>query len=254
MKTKHILLVLILLSFNFSFAQSPKEGLAFAKNMLSLIKQNKAAELATMVYFPLERPNPIPDIQDEQAFVAYFPTLFDEKFRKMIPATIKPENILAKNGIYGLVGGPFAGEIWFDEEGIMSINYNSVAEMTLEKTLDAKVKALIHPSVNQWESNIFVGKSKNLLVRIDLMKDDTYRYASWSKGKPISEKPDLVILGGEMDIQGTMGGPSWLFKNKNWEYFVMEDYECEECEASDKVLVLSENGVVKSKIILNSFK
>jgi hypothetical protein len=254
MKTKFLFSSCFLLFVNICFAQSEDKGLAKAEEILSLVKQNNASQLSKLVEYPLKRPNPIPDIRNEEAFVAYFPTLFDEKFKNLIPSVINSELILNRNGMYGLVGGPFSGEIWFDENRIVSVNYNSGKERTLGETIDAKTKAMIHPSVNQWASNNFVGKSKNLLIRIDRMSDDTYRYAAWSKGKTISQKPDLVILDGEMEIQGSVGASFWTFKNKNWTYILLEDYACEKCKDNDKILVLSENGVVKSRIILTHSK
>jgi hypothetical protein len=55
----------------------------------------------------------VPDTRNEKEFVAYFPTLFDAKFKKLIPKFSKKE-VFIRNGMFGLVGEIFAGEIWFD--------------------------------------------------------------------------------------------------------------------------------------------
>jgi hypothetical protein len=231
------------------FAQDIKEGYVFGKKLLLLISQNKPAELAKYVHYPLQRPNPIPDIKNQKEFVAYYPNLFDAKFKKLIPKFGQKE-VFVRNGLYGMVGDVFSGEIWYDETGIVSINYFSDKEMALEKSLTKMIQSAIHPSVNQWESNVFVGKSKNLLVRVDRLSNGDLRYASWSKGKPISEKPDLIILKGEEIHEGTMGATYWTFTNKNWKYIIQNQEVCENCDQDSFELVLEENGVEKSRVVL----
>lgn len=214
MRIRSFQIIILLLFGNFVFAQNPKTGYIMGKKILTLISQNKPAELAKYVHYPLQRPNPIPDIKNAKEFVAYYPNLFDVKFKKLIPKFNQKE-VFVKNGLFGMVGDVFTGEIWFDETGIVSINYFSDKEMALEKSLSKMIKAVIHPSVNQWESNVFVASSKNLLVRVDRLANGDLRYASWSKGRPISQKPDLVILNGEEVHEGTLGSTFWAFTNNN---------------------------------------
>jgi hypothetical protein len=253
MKTKLLLVLLIIVYCFTSFAQDTKEGYVVGKKILNLINQNKANELAEFVNYPLQRPSPIPDIQNEKEFVAYFPTLFDTKFKKMIPKFSQKE-VLARNGMFGMVGEVFTGEIWYDESGIYSVNYNSDREMALEKALNDKTKALIYPSMKDFESNIVMLKSKNLELRIDYTKDAKIRYASWSKGKAISQKPDLVLFGNQEISDGHPPFPFYVFKNKNWKYIVTEEFECEDCDILDRMLILEENGVEKSRILMRISK
>ncbi len=253
MKTK-LLVIVAIVAFSFtSFAQDPKEGFIMGKKILNLINQNKAAELAELVNYPLQRPNPIPDIKNAKEFVAYYPNLFDAKFKKLIPKFSQKE-VFVRNGLFGMVGDVFHGEIWFDETGIVSINYFSDKEMALEKSLSKMIKAVIHPSVNQWESNVFVASSKNLLVRVDNLANGDLRYASWSKSRPISQKPDLVILKGEEVHEGTLGSTIWTFTNNNWKYTILNQEACENCDQDSYELVLEENGVEKSRVVLKLSK
>lgn len=253
MKIKSLLVVAFIASFFSSFAQDPKEGYAIGKKILNLINQNKAAELAELVNYPLQRPSPIPDIQNEKEFVAYFPTLFDAKFKKIIPKFTQKE-VLVSNGMFGMVGEVFTGEIWYDESGIYSINYNSDREMALEKTINEKLRSIIHASIKEFESNILMLKSKNLEVRIDYTKEGKYRYASWSKGKPIGLMPDLVLFSNEANFDGHPPIPSYVFSNKNWTYTVTEAFECEDCDMLDRMLILEESGIEKSRIFMRISK
>lgn len=253
MKTKLIFIIAIIAYSFTSFSQNPKEGYAIGKRILDLINQNKATELAELVNYPLQRPSPIPDIQNEKEFVAYFPTLFDAKFKKIIPKFSQKE-VMATNGMFGMVGEVFTGEIWYDESGIYSVNYNSDREMALEKALNDKTKATIHPSLKDFESNIVMLKSKNLELRIDYTKDAKCRYASWSKGKPLSQEPDLVLFGNQEISDAHPPFPFYVFKNKNWKYIVTEEFECEDCDILDRMLILEENGVEKSRILMRITK
>lgn len=253
MKKRVHLLFIFLFFVSVSYAQIPDDGYRMAKKILNLIAQNKPAELAKLVNYPLSRPNPIPDIKNQAEFIAYYPNLFDAKFKKMI-VPIKQDHLMERNGIYGFVGDPFAGEIWFDDRGIVSINYSSDKEQSLQKTLDKMVKATIHPSVNQWESNVFVAKSKNLLVRVDEMPNGDLRYSSWSKGKPINQKPDLVLYNGTKEILGSMGNITWTFSNENWLYIFNNYLECESCKKNEVELILQESGIQKSRIVMTISK
>ncbi len=250
MKTK-LLVIVAIVTFSFhSFAQDPKEGFIMGKKILNLINQNKVVELAELVNYPLQRPSPVPDIQNEKEFVAYFPTLFDAKFKKMIPKFSQKE-VLVRNGMFGMVGEVFTGEIWYDESGIYSVNYNSDREMTFEKTINEKLRSIIHESLKEFDSNILMLKSKNLEVRIDYTKEGKYRYASWSKGKPISLMPDLVLFSKEANFDGQ---PSYVFNNKNWTFTITEAFECEDCDMQDRILILEENGIEKSRILMRISK
>lgn len=253
MKIKLLSIVAVIACSFASVAQDPKEGYVIGKKILNLINQNRATELAELVNYPLQRPSPVPDINNEKEFVAYFPTLFDAKFKKMIPKFSQKE-VMARNGMFGMVGDVFTGEIWFDESGIYTVNYNSDKEMALEKALNDKTKSMIHSSLRDFESNIVMLKSKNLELRIGYTKDGKCRYASWSKGKAISQKPDLVLIGTQEISDAHPPYPFYVFKNKNWKYTVTEEFECEDCDMLDRMLILEENNVEKSRILMRISK
>ena len=102
----------------------------------------------------------------------------------------------------------------------------SAEESKLNDAQTAKLKSLVHPSVNEWEKNILVGRSNNLTIRVDRTVKGL-RYASWSKGHSMAEKPDLIIFNGAEEAQGTMGGSTWTFKNGNWTYVIDDVRSCE---------------------------
>jgi hypothetical protein len=226
MRTKHFSCLLVLLFTLFqSQAQVDNTHLKQARQLIRFIKESRANELAALVKYPLRRDNPLPNIADQQQFIKLYPVLFDGTFKQKLNS-FTPDDIFERNGMYCL----FSGDIWMDENGkIITLNYSSAEEQKLKETKAAEIKAQMHPSVNNWKTNILVWQSGNLLVRIDETKTGL-RYAAWSKGRSISEKPDLILYNGTQEFQGTMGGVSYIFKNDKWKYVVDDVQLCELAE------------------------
>lgn len=211
-------------------ADVPKAIIKRYRLIISLIKENKVNELASLINYPLIRQNPLKDIANEKEFIAYYPILIDNAFKREL-TLYADSDIFEHHGQYGLVGGPFSGDIWLYEDGnIAAINYSSYHEKKLQDQLTKKIQSEIYPGVNSWKTNILVCKSKNLLIRID-ETNKGLRYICWSNGHPISSKPDLVLYNGIEEAQGTMGGWTWTFKNGDWTY-IIDDVEI--CETEDK--------------------
>jgi len=231
----------------------PPEIVKSYHRIVRLIRENKANELAAMVQYPLKRKNPLPDIANAKQFIANYNILFGDEFRKKLKL-YNDSDIFEHNVGYGLVGGPFNGDMWVDESGkITGITYNSAKQIELMNQITKKIQRQIYPGVNTWKENILVCKSAKLLIRID-WTDKGLRYVCWTKGRPTSEKPDLILYNGTEEAQGTMGGWTWTFKNGDWTY-VVDDVEM--AETDDKVglfLRLLFKDVEKSSIRLTEIK
>ncbi len=57
-------------------------------------------------------------------------------------------------------------------------------------------------------------------TRIDQLDDNTYRYASWRKGKNESPKPNLILYNGKMEIQGSGGNHTFTFVSGRYKYMI----------------------------------
>jgi hypothetical protein len=227
---KKLYVIVFLLVVSVCQAEVPKTIVKRYRLIISFIKENKVKELANLVSYPLKRQNPIKDIANAKEFFSYYASLIDNDFKRKL-TLYADSDIFEHNFQYGLVGGPFNGDIWLNEDGkITAINYSSHNEKKLLKLLTKKIQSQIYPTVNSWDKNILVCKSKNLLIRIDETTKGL-RYISWRKGHPISSKPDLVLYHGVEEAQGTMGGWTWTFKNGDWTY-IIDDVEM--CETDDK--------------------
>ena len=248
---KSIFILSLLINTFIGLGQVPKSIVKKFQTVIEFIKENNAIELSKFVEYPIERGYPIPTIKNKSEFISYYPTLFDKEFIDKLKK-FSEQSIFSKNESYGLVGENFTGEIWINENGyITTINYSSLQEKNLKTELTKKEKASIHSSIRQWNENILIAKSDKLLIRID-QTDKGLRYACWSKGHPMSEAPDLILLNGTEERQGTMGGWIWIFKNKEWEY-VIEDVEiCGEPDECGLIFSLFFNSELKQSTHLKS--
>ncbi|GAA3960408.1 hypothetical protein GCM10022210_05160 [Mucilaginibacter dorajii] len=222
--------------------------------IIKLIQADKAEELSKLVAYPLKRENPLKDIANAKEFIAYYPVMFDAAFKKKLSG-FRGSAVMEQHGNFGLVGEEFSGEMWLNEKGlIMSVNYISKREQDLKDQLTKSIQSKMHPSINHWDQNVLVLQSPKLLIRIDRTIGNNIRYASWSKGRPTSEKPDLVLNNGLEEAQGTMGGWTYTFKSGDWTYVIDDVEMCEKDDQCGYFLNLSFKGQDKSSTKLKSIK
>lgn len=74
----------------------------------------------------------------------------------------------------------------------------------------------LHPSLKSFKRLAGIYQDDTKLIRIDILKDDTFRYAAWPKSKPMSSKPELVMTGGK----GGIVKNAIVFKNGDYTYIV----------------------------------
>ena len=243
----------ILFIINTSFAHVDSSMILRFRKIVQLIKSDNAKGLAKLVKYPLNRENPLPAIKNAAEFITYYPVLFDAAFKKMLQQ-YADSIVFEHHDAYGLVGGGFTGEIWINENGkISTINYSSKKEQALKTAAVSKIKAGMHPSVKNWENNILVAKSDKLLIRVDYTNNGI-RYACWSKGKTYADIPDLILYNGKEEAQGTMGGFTWTFINKEWTYIVDQADICDIPENCGLFLELLLNGVTQQRIKMKEIK
>ena len=220
MKTTTLLFTALLLNLHL-FAQKNEHGIPLERQaqldtLLLLLKTDRVSQLADRVSYPIARENPVPDIETKEEFMLFYPVLFDAEFKKLLLSTIfDSTNTIDHYTGFGLL----RGAIWLDDEGkIRTINHTSKQEDQLAKQLQNETQQRIHSSVEDWKYNILVCETSQFIIRIDEMENDEIRYISWNKPKTISDKPALILFGGTTEIQGTMGGVTYTFKNGDYTY------------------------------------
>ncbi len=67
-------------------------------------------------------------------------------------------------------------------------------------------------------------------TRIDQLDDNTYRYASWRKGKNESPKPNLILYNGKMEIQGSRDNHTFTFVSGRYKYMILLESDKSFCK------------------------
>ncbi len=183
------------------------------ESTLQLIRHDRVATLAGRVAYPLRRENPLPDIKTRREFGQAYIILFDSTLKKAL-AALKSSDLFEHEGEWSYGGG----DVWFDPDGkIIAVNYSSPAERRRKDSLTAETYRLLYPGIAHWKRNLLVCKVGKRLIRVDEVGDDL-RYIAWGPGKTISDKPDLVLLKGVQETDGTLGSYTITFSNGPWTY------------------------------------
>lgn len=103
---------------------------------------------------------------------------------------------------------------------------------------------------NAISGELFLCKTSKHTVAINSLASGEYQYKAWNKPKSITEKPDLVLVGGKEITEGTgvCRHTRWDFDNNNVQYEVSTPVACTESippENATGQLSVFINGEVK---------
>ena len=98
----------------------------------------------------------------------------------------------------------------------------------------------LHPSLRDFHYLAGIYQTESKLIRIDRLIDYSYRYSAWSKSKPMSSEPELVLQGGETGIVEN----AIVFRNGDYTYIVPE-YRRGQGDDFGKVIVKYKDKVIQ---------
>ena len=109
----------------------------------------------------------------------------------------------------------------------------------------------LHPSLHQYYRLRCLFRTNDYTVRIDQMADSTLRYASWKADCSMSDKPELVIMGGRFtpDEEGITGG-TYTFLNEGVEYTVGRietPHESDDYDSYQEYLIVKRGNTILLK-------
>lgn len=236
MKKINLILVLLIFCNGFVNAQDVKTDYKkLAKTFIDNVKSDNKEAVGNLVVYPLEREYPIPDIKNKTEFIKRYNEVFDWTLKNEIIKSDPAKN-WSDMGWRGIMLNQ--GNIWLDFDGrLIAVNYQSKFESDLKKSLIASQKKGLDPSIAFFQTPICVLETSKFKIRIDNLGYNNYRYASWSINKEMSEKPDLVINGGKLIVEGTGGNHQYEFKKDNF------TYEC-------AIIVLGEKNSPPAKLTI----
>lgn len=219
-------------------AEEPQLGAEYHPLVQKVIDAAKARDpqaLANQMEYPFKQEYPIPVIKNSSEMLARFDEVFDYAILNSI-ATSRVGQDWQTMGWRGIMLG--SGEVWLDFDGkVIAINHQTAQAAELKATLIARKKSGLHPSVQGYKSPELMWQTEKFTIRIDDIGDGHYRYASWAKGKALSDKPDLVLKNGTVRVEGTGGNHTYQFKSGPYRY------EC-------VVTVLGEQGAPTGELVV----
>lgn len=96
----------------------------------------------------------------------------------------------------------------------------------------------LHPSVRQFESLVYNGKTEDYQVRVDSLADGTYRLTAWKNKADMNDVPDILVEGGVCEKS------IYVFNSGDYTYKVMDQLLAQnEFQSYDKIgnLFFSQN-------------
>ena len=93
------------------------------------------------------------------------------------------------------------------------MNYQSPFEKKKKEELITVQKNSLHESLRNFKSPVCILETSKYRIRIDDMGNEKFRYASWKFPQSKSEKPELVILNGKVEFDGSGGNHSFIFES-----------------------------------------
>ena len=253
--TKSILTILLItFSLTDGYSQLSKtEYEDVVEYFVDCIKDKDIEKLDSIIFYPIQRPYPIPAIRNKQEFKNRYSEIFDDSLTSLIAnSNIKEDwsdvgwrGIMLLNGI-----------VWIDYDGrLIRTNYTSDKEKSIEEKWIKYEKELIHTDLKDFKKPIHTIETDKFIVRVDLLENEKYRYASWSIDSEISSKPDLVIKNGEWTPDGSGGNHHFTFKNGIYTYVLyVNNMRPEERAPFDLEVIKDETVILNQPAVLKKIR
>ena len=184
--------------------------------VIAAFKAHDKTAIAAHIRYPLKRQYPLPDIKNEVEFITRFDEVFDEELVGVI-ASSNIDTDWDKVGWRGIMLNN--GIVWVDKDGkIISVNTQNATEQVRVEKLISQDKQSLHSSIKTFQKPILDWDTAKYRVRVDDLGDGNFRYASWSIDKSPSDKPDIVLINGDITFEGSGGNHHYTFKNGRYSY------------------------------------
>ena len=170
--------------------------------VITAFKMHDKTAIAAHIRYPLKRQYPLPDIKNEAEFINRFDEVFDDELTAVIASSnidtdwdsVGWRGIMLNNGV-----------MWVDTDGkIIAVNTQNAKEQALAKSLIEQGKQSLHASINTFEKPVLDWKTANYHIRVDDLGDHNFRYAVWGIDKKPSDKPDMVLLNGDITFEAVV--------------------------------------------------
>jgi len=213
------IITFILICFNLTFVSGQDmtiKNQKIVQKFIETIKTKNKEKICSLVRYPLTRENPIPEVKNKNELLKRFDEVFDTKLLTLIVKS-KIKTDWSEMGWRGIM--LLDGEVWLDFDGkLIGVNYQSQFEKKKKEELITIQKNSIHESLRNFVRPIYILETSKYRIRIDDMGHDKYRYASWKLQQNMSEKPEVLLLNGKVEFDGSGGNHSYFFKSGEYTY------------------------------------
>ncbi len=216
MKIFSLLLLISFTAINASSQELEKAQQQIVLDLINTLKTNNKDSLSAKISYPLGRSYPIKVVADKQDFIKRYSELFDDKLTKMI-INSNPSVDWHAAGFRGIM--LLNGVVWLDYEGkLTGINYKTAAGSKKMAELIEADRNRLHPSIKLFERPKVILETTSSRIRIDDLGSDNYRYTSWPIKSSMKDKPDFVLMHGELIPDGSGGNHRYSFKDGEYVY------------------------------------
>lgn len=185
---------------------------AAADSVRLAIISGDSVSFANLVDYPLERPYPLRDIENEAEMRRYFPVMADDSLRKVVSGLQRKDWVS-----YGWRGWSFLDGkyLWLDDDRIVSVPYLSRAEAKLRQELIAQEKGSLNPSLQgNWEPVATMREDGgNRVFRIDADGKDDTKVRMVEYASPAAMRgPGAKVFTGRRHLEGSMANMVYELK------------------------------------------
>ena len=190
--------------------------------MIAAIEADDSVAFAALVSYPLERPYPLKDIENQEEMQSYYKVMVDDSLHRAVRNTGKGHwNESGWRG-WTIDRGQY---VWVGDS-LYEVSYVSLREDSLRKVLRAKEIASLAPDLRKGWRPEFVMQDPQMgtLYRIDVdaaAKEhfgsdapedgkDTYRLVVYTGPREMRSQPHMVMKGHRY-VEGSEGQISYMF-------------------------------------------
>jgi hypothetical protein len=180
------------------------------------MKTKNKEKISSMVNYPLAREYPIPEVKNKNELLKRFDEIFDNKLMTLILKS-KIKTDWSEMGWRGIM--LLDGVVWLNTTGeLIVVNYQSQFEKKKKEGLITVQRNSLHESLRNYKRPVCILETSKYRIRIDDMGNEIFRYASWKLQQSMSEKPEVVLLNGKVEFDGSGGNHSYIFKSGEYIY------------------------------------
>ena len=216
------------------YAEQSDKIIPTVQKFKDLLKTDNPQLIAQNVVYPFSLGWGVPSVQNEQEFIEKYDIILPQYLRQyFIDSPIK--NWGSGENLGGICLNDCPDAHLTDDGEMLSVKDSEELKRYREEYI-AKEKQIIHPSLKNYNYNLYTMETKDWLIRIDDMEGlyevstqidipNTYRFAAWKKGKTISDEPDIVIDQGhtEKDPEFRYSPEYYVFNNSEYHVIFTND-------------------------------